>query len=496
MARKKSEFPIGKQTANRYLRYPDEHWRPLTRSDVLAKGMVIRRTAEPTNPETLFYIITDQSSKHGMHTLRRVNGTRELDLLTPKIQSEYSVYIGPPEKKKSTEPEGDPATEPTPEDVERAKVIAEQAKAREEMKRAPPGGLHIKGGEKLLEKIKAGESTRPADQVSTGQDSEPEPKETKPRGRPRKTPDPPAQTFKTPDAEAIRKVAELGEKISGKLPKTANERKVKEEEERLLMTACAALVIGSGSVPDAKVCEESFKDKISNLANAVALREITHDDAVKEIVRLVKDELEKKGAKQFSAKETKRIEQLETSVVNISKKLDQMNQQMRNVLIRWEQISPVLPTSHVQYYLKDRKKGRKGGKVGVTSYHTGRVEAVDTEKSLDEMDETLVLYIKNGLCFHMKAEDIPTFHDLYADALGKDPEMVYGFDLETGDIMYDPSDISGYDYTLCVDLTRRKADQPYMAAGGRVQHPRAWVRAVERELPNVKIDITDDADLA
>lgn len=493
MARKKSEFPIGKQTANRYLRYPDEHWRPLTRSDVLAKGMVIRRTAEPTNPETLFYIITDQSSKQGMHTLRRVNGTRELDLLTPKIQSEYSVYIGPPEKKKSTEPEGDPATEPTPEELERAQVIAEQKQMQDEMKRAPPGGLHIKGGDKLLEKIKAGESTRPADPVSTGQGAKPAPKETKPRGRPRKTPE---QTFKTPDAETIRKVAELGEKISGKLPKTTSERKVKEEEERLLMTACAALVIGSGSIPDAQMCEETFKDKIGHLANAVALHEITHDDAVREIVRLVKQELEKKGAQQFSPKETKRIEQLETSMVSISKKLDQMNNQMKNVILRWEQISPVLPTSHVQYYLKDRKKGGKGGKVGVTSYHTGRVEQVDTEKSLDEMDETLVLYIKNGLCFHIKSDDIPTFHELYADALDKEPEMVYGFDAETGDIMYDVSDTSGYDYMLCVDLTRRKADLPYAAAGGRVPHPRAWVRAVERQLPKVKIDVTDDAELA
>ena len=504
MARKKAEFPIGKQIVNRYLRYPDEHWKPLTRSDALARGMVVRRTSDPQNPESLFYILTDQPNSHGMYSLRRVDGTREIDLLTPRIQNEYSRYIGSPSEKTETSSEGgDPKPIKTPEETERAKVIVEQRELQEEMKRAPPGGLHVKGAGTLLEKIKSGESTRPADPASTGHVAQPSPSQPpKPRGRPRTEPptrpSTPPIPSKEPDADTIRKVAEFGEKISGKIPKSANEKKVKEEEERLLTAACAALVLGSGSVPDAKACEETFKETINRLANAVALRELTHDDAIKQIVQVIKAALDEKGSDAFSSKEAakaeKRIDKIEGSVTILSQKLDQMNNQMRQVLLRWEQISPILPTSHVQYYLKDRKK--KGGKVGMTSYHTGRVESVDTEKSLDEMDETLVLYVKSGLCFHFNEKDAPMFHELYARTLNKEPENVYGYDAETGDINYEESSLPGYTYSLCVDLTRRKTEDPYMAAGGRIQHPRAWVKNVEKSLPGVKIEITDDAELA
>jgi hypothetical protein len=503
MARKKAEFPIGTQTVNRYLRYPDEHWQPLTRSDILKRGMVVRKTADPKNPETLFYILTDQPNSHGMYSLRRVNGTREIDLLAPRIQNEYSHYVGTPSEKSTDSTEGGQKTTKNPEETERAKVIVEQRELQEEMKRAPPGGLHVKGAGTLLEKIKSGESTRPADPASTGHVAQPSPSQPpKPRGRPRKEPPTrpptPPTPSKEPDAETIRKVAEFGEKISGKIPKSVNEKKVKEEEERLLTAACAALVLGSGSVPDAKACEETFKETINRLANAVALRELTHDDAIKQIVQVIKAALDEKGSDAFSSKEAakaeKRIDKIEGSVTILSQKLDQMNNQMRQVLLRWEQISPILPTSHVQYYLKDRKK--KGGKVGMTSYHTGRVESVDTEKSLDEMDETLVLYVKSGLCFHFNEKDAPMFHELYARTLNKEPENVYGYDAETGDINYEESSLPGYTYSLCVDLTRRKTEDPYMAAGGRIQHPRAWVKNVEKSLPGVKIEITDDAELA
>lgn len=279
------------------------------------------------------------------------------------------------------------------------------------------------------------------------------------------------------------------------------------EERKLLQSACLALAYAFGSdAPDA--CDTEYADIIQHMAADVVLGKIAHKDAVAAITERICADSEKrraldiiqKGGKSPADPEIdKRLARVEGDIKNLGDQISTMTTHMESVLKRWEAISPFIPRNVVRYYdaTEARSKGERGGVIGISSFETGKVEKVPTKKDIDEISDTAILYVKNGLCIHFNQAEAGAIHSEIAEAMGVEPTSLWGYNYDTGVAMFDESTEPGFTFARCFDLRRSDVGAPFRAAGGRIKHPSRMVSRIKKAVgKKVRIVIPPGVDLA
>ena len=279
------------------------------------------------------------------------------------------------------------------------------------------------------------------------------------------------------------------------------------EERKLLQSACLALAYAFGSdAPDA--CDTEYADIIQHMAADVVLGKIAHKDAVAAITERICADSEKRraldiiqrGGKSPADPEIdKRLARVEGDIKNLGDQISTMTTHMESVLKRWEAISPFIPRNVVRYYdaTEARSKGERGGVIGISSFETGKVEKVPTKKDIDEISDTAILYVKNGLCIHFNQAEAGAIHSEIAEAMGVEPTSLWGYNYDTGVAMFDESTEPGFTFARCFDLRRSDVGAPFRAAGGRIKHPSRMVSRIKKAVgKKVRIVIPPGVDLA
>lgn len=466
---------FNKATLRKYMQVPKDRWSPIPSPDDIHMGMVIRNPDEPDNPVFYLYVMTETPVK-GHHLVKSLDGTRESKVMPKALVKRYHYYTGP-----ST-----PAGLPTETEPKKAPIPP------------PPQKTDKKSGDadtaaRLKDLKEHMERRKTAQQLID---------EAKPAIEERKR----RERLLAESAEK-RRVAEKRKMLDAL--ETLDKDRV-DEEKKLLQAACLALAYAFGKdAPDA--CDTTYAEIINHMATDVVLGKITHTDAVAAVVARIRADADKKAIETATTDDTKRqnktstvidarLTQVEKDIKSLDKQISRMTTHMENVLKRWEAISPFIPTNTIQYFesSKHKRSTKKGGTIGITSYQTGNIEKIETDKSLDDIgDSTRVLFVKNGICIHFKQSVAKDLHISIASHMGYDPKSVWGYDFDTDECLFDKSDEKGYDYVRCFDLTRSDTNEPYKAAGGRISDPARLVKRIRSKFKdNVLVVVTEGADLA
>ncbi len=463
---------FNKGILRKYLQTPAEQWIPIESEDDIHRGMVIRNPAEPENPVYYLYVLTD-AAEGGYHLVRALDGTRESKIAPSALARRYQQFAGPTTKtglpstrKPAKTPIPPPSKSPAkpkakdPENAKKIQILKDQMALR-----------------------KRGQQTLAARE------------------------DPPAEREKS-EKKLIAKIEERRKKEQQRqFDALANLDEVKvAEEKKLLQAACLALAYAFGEdAPDA--CDTTYAEIVEHLATDVVLGKFSHKNAVAAIVTRIRSDAEKKNlvatttAKQDVATTgiDTRLSKVEKDIKSLDKQISRMTTHMENVLKRWEAISPFIPSNSIQYFetAKHKRSPKKGGNIGVISYHTGSVKKIPTDKGLDEIVETQVLFVQNGICIHFKNSVAKQLHIDIAELIGSNPEKVWGYDMDTGECYFDASEEPGYDYVRCFDLTRSRFDQPYVASGGRIKNPKRFLKTISDKFgKDILVAVTTGAELA
>jgi len=471
-----SRFDIG--TLRKFMQTPMEWWVPIESESEIHEGTVIRKIDVPYAPEHYYYIRSDVPIE-GKYSTYSIDGTHEPEIPASVIVQEYQRFIGPTTKyalpaisaAKPPEPEVkvEPEAKVEPEDPEKIRALKEQMAARKQEKKATPS--------KKVAVIAAKEDL-PADREKSEQ-----------------------KLIATVEKKRKQKQKQQVEALA-----TLDEARVSEEK-KLLQAACLALAYAFGK--DApEVCDTRYTEGIEHLATDVVIGKMSHQDAIAAIVSQIQADAEKKeiGTKPATTKDRKpdkeidtRLARVETDIKALDTQIARLTTHVENVLKRWEMISPFIPSNRIQYFEtpKHKRDAEKGGKVGIISYQTGTVEKIPTEKTLDEIKDTQVLFVQNGICIHFKDSVARQLHIEIAKHIDSKPEDVWGYNMVTGKCYFDPSDEPGYDYVRCFDLTRPRTDRPYTAAGGRIKNPGKFVKTISDMFKDdVLIVVAEGAELA
>ncbi len=432
-------------TLSKYMNTPPEQWMPIESANNIYFGMVARDPRAINNPASYIYIMSDIPNADGTINVKGIDGKSKLTHETPQYISKIDYYTGV-------------KTDPTP--------------SRKD------------GGRKPIPPP----STSPPETVETPKEDRP------PKPRTKQT------TFVMPEEDPIKReqrekhlideIAKRQEAAERKRRKALDEldhEKVAEEK-RLLQAACLALAYAFGKdAPDA--CDTQYADIIQHMAADVVLDRISHQDAIAAITKRIRADAEEKqldGVTKDVPDESSqvidsRLTKVERDIENLGTQISKMTTHMESVLKRWEAISPFIPRNVIRYYdaSKTRKTEERGGVIGISSFETGKVEKIPTDKKIGELSDTEITYIKNGLCIHFNQPEAEAIHAEVAAAMGTTPESLWGYNYDTGAIMFDESDEPGYKYIRCFDLTRQSTSLPYRAAGGRIKHPKRMVNRIK-----------------
>lgn len=459
---------FNKGTLKKYMQAPADQWAPIESADDVHKGMVIRNPDEPENPAYYLYVTTDVPDK-GHHLVRALDGTRESKITPGAFPKRFQQFIGPvkgglPEKQESPK-----APIPPPEKPDKDSADEKTEKMQELKKQM----ARRKG---VQQSLVAPEST-------------PEEREKR----------------EAKLAAEVEKRRKAEHKQQQDALKNLDHEKVAEEK-KLLQAACLALAYAFGKdAPDA--CDTAYAEVINHMATDVVLNKVSHTDAVAAIVARIRADADAKAVTTAKSadqdKTTKaidtRLTQVEKDIKSLDKQISRMTTHMESVLKRWEAISPFIPSNAIQYFetSKHKRPSAKGGNLGVISYQTGNVEKIPTDKNLDEIVETRVLSVKNGLCIHFNQSEAEAVHNSIASAMGLDPKQLWGYDPETQECYAEKSEEPGYTFVRCFDLTRSVTTNPYEAAGGRIKNPKMLVNILRKKHKDkVLVVVPEGAELA
>ena len=410
---------FNKATLRKYMQVPKDRWSPIPSPDDIHMGMVIRNPDEPDNPVFYLYVMTETPVK-GHHLVKSLDGTRESKVMPKALVKRYHYYAGP-----ST-----PAGLPTETKPKKAPIPP------------PPQKTDKKSGDadtaaRLKDLKEHMERRKTAQQLID---------EAKPAIEERKR----REQLLAEGAEK-RRVAEK-RKMQDAL-KTLDKDRV-DEEKKLLQAACLALAYAFGKdAPDA--CDTTYAEIINHMATDVVLGKITHTDEDAAVVARIRADADKKAVETATTDDTKRqktstvidtrLTQVEKDIKSLDKQISRMTTHMENVLKRWEAISPFIPTNAIQYFesSKHKRSTKKGGTIGVTSYHTGNIEKIKTDKSLDDIGDSTRVLLKNGSVSILNRAWRKTSTYLSPRHMGYDPKSVWGYDFDTDECLFDKSDEKG-----------------------------------------------------
>jgi hypothetical protein len=154
-----------------------------------------------------------------------------------------------------------------------------------------------------------------------------------------------------------------------------------------------------------------------------------------------------------------------------------------------EEIIEVQPKSEVDiaklYGTYTELVKRKTFSKGAKDMHLWLDERLRPLEEMGVEAEELSNYITNGFCIHFTENAAGEVHRIIAEAFGTVPEKMYD--------SKSPSVIEKYAYMVCFDLTRKRPDKPFMAAGGRIK-PTDLINSIKGRLPpeDYYIDLASD----
>lgn len=563
---------FSKELVSRLMSTPASAWTPITSLADLRDGMIIRHENLPNDARFYFYVDAAVPDKGGFIKVSRIDGTSETRLtstaFTRQLYSRYTGELPVPDTTSATT--SVPETVPAPESAASPVPVKLSKKLAVALKRAPQsawgrissvadlrGGMIIRtdclsnnthyyyyvtttipdddGVIRVIRIDGTGESVITVDELSqqfysyyTGE--LPDVGKPKTPKRSKKSPvEPvpvPAPIEPAPVIDRqIERLAELDKK-KRKPPAEPTDAARIEEETRLLRTACLAVAYAFGGGEISEACDADYNQMVSQIAERVVSGDITHEQAVAEIVTRIRADAEsvpparKKAAPKAGAEKPVAIDKsVAKEIKRIDARIDEMTEKIEHFLSRWEEISPTLPVNEIKFVATPLRppskrpqseedfqpgvippptKERAGG-VGYASYKTGELNVVPVPAGA-KLPISDTLYVKDGLCIHFTKDVATHLHFIFARALGTKPDALFGVDLKTGECYLDESDLPGFDYVRCFDLTRPRLGAPFKAAGGRIAEPSQLLKEIietfHRTPEKVKITVVEGASLA